>query len=115
MARYRVARAARMDIIDALRYSGSRFGPGARQRYLALIGATFESIAQQPERIGSHCRDELAPGLRSIHLRHGREPSTQDRVARPRHIVFYRVGSGGTVEIVRLLHEAMEVRRHLPT
>lgn len=113
MVRYRVASAARMDIADALRYSRFKFGPAARRRYLALIGATFEAIAEQPERTGSHARDELAPGLHSFHLRHARKPSAQDRVDRPRHIVFYRIGSDGVIDIVRLLHEAMEVRRHL--
>lgn len=113
MAAYRVAPAARADIGDVLRYSTLRFGPAARQRYMALIGAAFEVIAEQPERIGSHARDELAPGLRSFHLRHARSQSTHDRVDRPRHIVFYRIGADRVVEIVRLLHEAMELSRHL--
>lgn len=113
MPRYRVAPAARADIADILRYSNSRFGPVARERYLTLIGAAFDTIAKQPDRIGSRARNELAPGLRSFHLRHCRSQFTFGRVDRPRHIVFYRVGADHVIDIVRLLHESMEVSRHL--
>jgi len=113
VARYRVAPAARADIADVLRYRNSRFGSAARQRYLALIGTTFEAIANQPERIGSHARNELAPGLRSFHLRHCRTQIAYAGINRPRHIVFYRVGADRVIDIVRLLHESMEGSRHL--
>lgn len=113
MARYRVAPAARADIADVLRYSASRFGSTARQRYLTLITDAFEAIAKQPERIGSHARDELAPGLRSLHLRHCRSQSALGRVDRPRHVVFYRVCPDRVIDIVRLLHESMETSQHI--
>ena len=113
MAIYRVAATARADMTDVLRNSKAKFGPAARRRYLALIRAAFESIAAQPKRVGSYSRDELAPGLRSFHLRHARGQSRHDRVNRPRHIVFYRTGADGRIEIVRLLHEAMELGQHL--
>jgi len=32
----------------------------------------------------------------------------------PRHIVFYRVVSGDVIEVVRLLHDTMDVQLHLP-
>ncbi|MBN9430526.1 MAG: type II toxin-antitoxin system RelE/ParE family toxin [Burkholderiales bacterium] len=113
MARYRVAPAARADIADALRHSRLRFGAAARQRYLALIGAAFEALAEDPHRIGSQARDELVPGLRSFHLHYARNRSRGDRVEQPRHIVFYRIGNDRVVDIVRLLHEAMEISQHL--
>jgi toxin ParE1/3/4 len=35
-------------------------------------------------------------------------------VKSPRHIVFYRVASDDVIEVIRLLHDAMDVHRHLP-
>jgi len=35
-------------------------------------------------------------------------------VKNPRHIVFYRVASDDVIDVVRLLHDAMDVQLHLP-
>lgn len=35
-------------------------------------------------------------------------------VKSPRHTVFYRVAHDDVIEVVRLLHDAMEVQLHLP-
>ncbi|WP_024616655.1 type II toxin-antitoxin system RelE/ParE family toxin [Pseudomonas kilonensis] len=116
MPQYRISNAARADIVDILRLSQTQFGDQARQRYQALILAALQAIADTPYRVGSHDRDELAPGLRSYHLVYSRQQAKQLHgvVKSPRHIVFYRVGDGDVIEIVRLLHDAMEVQLHLP-
>ncbi len=62
MPPYRISNAARADIVDILRLSQTQFGDQARQRYLALILSALQAIADTPYRIGSHDRDELAPG-----------------------------------------------------
>lgn len=116
MPQYRISNAARTDIVDILRLSQAQFGDQARRRYQALILAALQAIADTPYRIGSHDRDELAPGLRSYHLIYSRQQAKllHGVVKSPRHIVFYRVGDGDVIEIVRLLHDAMEVQLHLP-
>ncbi|MCU1776482.1 type II toxin-antitoxin system RelE/ParE family toxin [Pseudomonas sp. 14P_5.3_Bac1] len=105
MPQYRITNAARADIVDILRLSQTQFGDQARQRYTALILAALRALASTPYRIGSHDRRdrrELAPGLRSYHLIYSR------------HIVFYRVANDDLIEVVRLLHNAMDVQLHLP-
>lgn len=116
MQQYRISNPARADIVDILRLSQTRFGDQARQRYQALILAALQALADTPYRIGSHDRDELAPGLRSYHLIYSRQQAKQARgmVKNPRHIVFYRVANDDVIEVVRLLHDAMEVQLHLP-
>jgi toxin ParE1/3/4 len=37
-----------------------------------------------------------------------------DIVQKPRHIIFYRLADDEVIEVVRLLHDAMEVKLHLP-
>lgn len=115
MPQYRISNAARADIVDILRLSQTQFGDQARQRHQALILAALQALADTPYRIGSHDRDELAPGLCSYHLIYSRQQAKQTHgmVKSPRHIVFYRVASDDVIEVVRLLHEAMEVQLHL--
>lgn len=117
MPQYRVSNTARADIVDILRLSQTQFGDQARQRYQMLILAALQALADTPCRIGSHDRDELAPGLRSYHLIYSRQQAKQTHgmVKKPRHIVFYRVANDDIIEVVRLLHDAMEVQLHLPT
>ena len=46
-------------------------------------------------------------GLRTLHVaRHGRRGS---------HFLMYRVAPKFTIEIVRILHESMDLGRHLPS
>lgn len=117
MPQYRISNAARADIVDILTISRMQFGDQARQRYQALILAALQAIADTPYRIGSHERDELAQGLRSYHLIYSRQQASPPHgmVKSPRHIVFYRVVSDDVIEVVRLLHDAMEVQLHLPS
>lgn len=110
---FRISHQARTDIVDILRFTEVKFGEGARRRYQGLLQTTFLSIAEEPSRVGSSARDELAPGLRSLHLFFCRLEVATDRVIRPRHIVFYRQVDDQVIEIVRILHDAMEVSLHL--
>lgn len=116
MPQYRISNAARADIVDILRRSQTQFGDQARQRYQALILTALQDLASTPYRIGSYDRGEVAPGLRSYHLTYSREQAkhTHGTVKSPRHIVFYRMANDDLIEVVRLLHDTMEVQLHLP-
>ncbi|MBD8707011.1 type II toxin-antitoxin system RelE/ParE family toxin [Pseudomonas sp. CFBP 13711] len=116
MSHYRISSAARADIIDTLKHSQAQFGDQARQRYQALILEALQLIANAPHRIGSCQRDELAPGLRSFHLTYARQHARHIHgpVKSPRHLELYRVAKDEAIEVVRLLHDAMEVELHVP-
>ncbi|WP_341520930.1 type II toxin-antitoxin system RelE/ParE family toxin [Pseudomonas sp. G.S.17] len=115
MSQYRISNAARTDIVDILRASQAQFGDAARHRYQILILTALQEIAALPQRIGTAGRDDIAPGLRSYHLTHSRQNARQSRsyVKKPRHIVFYRVDDD-VIDVVRLLHDAMDVQLHFP-
>lgn len=116
MPQYRISNAARADIVDILRLSQTRFGDQARQRYQTLILTALKAVASTPYCIGSHDRDELAPGRRSYHLTYSRQQARHPHgtVKSPRHVVFYRLANDDVIEVVRFLHDAMEVQLHLP-
>lgn len=110
----RISHQAQSDILDILRYTQRTFGEGARQRYQRLIQAALIALLVDPERPGSKARSDIFPGLRSLHLYHCRLAVASGRVIKPRHIVLYRIVANQTLEIVRILHDAMEISRHLP-
>jgi toxin ParE1/3/4 len=51
-------------------------------------------------------------GMRSFHIRNARVNDPKTRVKRPVHILYYCVIEPRLIEIVRVLHERMEPRRH---
>ncbi|WP_438302079.1 type II toxin-antitoxin system RelE/ParE family toxin [Pseudomonas sp. NMS19W] len=102
-----------IDIADTLRFTEVRLGESVRNRYREVLQETFLALAAQPALVGSKMRDELSPGLRSLHLSFNMLQMTDGRALRPRHIVFYRTGTDQIVEILRVLHDAMEVAQNL--
>ncbi len=104
--RIRFGAAAELDFANILRWTTESFG--ARQAHLyrqTLIQAVGE-LAGGPDVRGSKVRDEIKPGLRTLHVaRHGR---------RGRHFLLYRVVGDRMIEIARILHDSMDLQRHVP-
>lgn len=116
MPAYRLAVAAEADIRDLLAYSQSRFGTLARERYERLLISGLRDLATDPMRAGSLARPELGKKVRSYHLRHSRDRARHEHgiVVRPRHLILYRLATADLIDIGRVLHDAMEMERHLP-
>lgn len=116
MRRLIVARVASEDIDSILSLSVERFGPLARMRYEALLSTALESLCTDPERHGSIPRDEIAESVRSFHLRFSREAARTHAgvVHRPRHVIVYRLSGDEDIEVLRVLHDRMEIQQHLP-
>ena len=114
MFRYRLSEAAQGDVLDVLAWTHEQFGEAARLRYESLIVAALRDVASQPDRPGSLARPELGAGVRSWHLRLSREHmgTSVGVVRRPRHFIVYRF-EPGLVVVGRVLHDAMELARHL--
>ena len=110
MARYRLSEPAKAEIAAILRRSEELHGKEARLRYRACLSAAMRRVAADPAGISTVDRTELAPGIRSFHIRHSRHESREAPVANPVHVIFYRVVQTSVVEIVRVLHERMEPR-----
>jgi len=86
--------------VEDLKYSG-RFTPkswGREQRniYLSKLDESFHILADQPH-LGI-ARDDIRKGYRVYHV--------------GRHLIFYRQKSPG-IEIIRILHDRMDVEAHL--
>lgn len=109
---HQLTEAAAQDVVDMLRETGRRYGPLQCRRYAELIERAIRMVAENPERPGSRQRDDLATGVRSLHV----ELAARRRGAAA-HVLYYlrgRLDDGRDgVIIVRVLHDRMEPLRHL--
>lgn len=112
MAKYRLTHAAQADIVSILLWSHDQFGEEARKRYEALISTAIRDAATRSDEVGCPVRPELGDGVFSWHLAQSRSHSPGGMVHRPRHLLICR-RDGDVLVVGRVLHDAMELRRHL--
>jgi toxin ParE1/3/4 len=114
MARFILSPAAEQDILSILAWTHKQFGERARIRYEALLGQAILDVVENPDRTGVTNRDEIREGVFTYHLRHSRlsVDSSLGRVRKPRHFLLFRVAEN-VIEIGRVLHDSMELERHL--
>jgi toxin ParE1/3/4 len=113
MARFRLARPAQIDLANIVATSAERWGTDGRQRYAAVLADAMRQVADKPEGPLTKKRTELRSGIRSFHVRYARRSANTTKVRRPVHVLYYRVGQEGVIEIVRVLHERMDPSRHI--
>lgn len=102
----RFSNRAVQDIENVLAYTLAHFGSRKHEEYKTLIREALSDIASDPHRAAAKRRPEIHPDARTFHIgRRGR---------RARHFFLYRVASDQFVDIGRLLHDSMELPRHLP-
>jgi toxin ParE1/3/4 len=97
VSRYLLAPAAVLDLERIWDYTADRWDIDQADTYLAEIRRAIERAAANP-RIGRAC-DEIRLGYRKL-------PAGS-------HLVFYRVRADGVIDVIRVLHQRMDIDRHL--
>ena len=105
--RARLGAAAEVDFANILKWTTENFGPRQARVYRDMLVQAIGELADGPEVTGSKTRDEIAPGLRTLHV------ARRDR--RGSHFLMYRAAPESTIEIVRILHDRMDLQRHIST
>jgi toxin ParE1/3/4 len=105
--RPRLGRAAERDLVEILKWTRDRFGPEQAWRYREIILWAVRALADGPEILGS--RD--APGV------HGRAKILHAARGgrKARHFLLYKVAGADRIVIGRILHDAMDIERHVPS
>jgi toxin ParE1/3/4 len=104
--RVRLGAAAEIDFANILKWTTENFGARQSRLYRDTLVQAIGELGNGPDVAGSKARDEIMQGLRTLHVaRHGR---------RGRHFLLYRAAPGRIIEIGRILHDSMDLRRHLP-
>jgi toxin ParE1/3/4 len=97
LSRYVLSPAAQVDLEQIWDYTCQRWDVDQAEEYLRELQHAIERAASNP-RIGRAC-DEIRPGYRKL--------------AAGSHTLYYRVTAKGVVDVVRVLHQRMDVDRHL--
>ena len=108
VARWRVglAAAADRDYGDIIDYTNETYGPSQARIYRTTLNRALADLRSGPLVRGSASREAVGAGLRSLHVaRNGR---------RGRHLIVYREGPEHIIEVVRILHDAMDLALHFP-
>lgn len=87
---------ARADLKHIWRYGVGQWGASQADRYLRDLEREIQGLAHFPEQGVSY--EHVRAGYRALHVK--------------RHLVFYRQ-QRRRLDIVRVLHEAMRVEKHL--
>jgi len=104
--RVRLGAAAELDFANILTWTAENFGAGQSRIYRDTLVQAIGELADGPDVAGSRARDGIMPGLHTLHVaRHGRRGS---------HFLMYRAAPERTIEIVRILHDRMDLQRHVP-
>ena len=104
--RVRLSEAAERDFVTIIQWTAENFGRRQAMTYRRALIAALTALQYGPDLPDSLPRDELQPGMRSLHVaRKGR---------RGRHFILYRGRQEGVLDIVRILHDSMDLACHVP-
>jgi toxin ParE1/3/4 len=96
MAKARLARRARKDLIEIRKYTVKRWGKEQARKYIGQIHACADDLAN--DRRQGKAREDIAANLKSYHV--------------GRHVIFF-VESEAGILVARVLHDSMDFSRHL--
>jgi len=104
----RLAAAAEADFGQILAWAREQFGEAQAFAYADTIALALEALLESPETIGVKPRGDIMKGLSCLHVaRQGRKG---------RHFIMFRVARGAqtdVIEVLRILHDSMDLPRHL--
>lgn len=107
LARIRLSAAAERDFIGIIEWTAETFGIRQANTYQHSLMLALAALHQGPSLPDSQPRDEIRPGLRSLLVARKGRPG--------RHFILYRAADTDRIEIVRILHDSMDISRHVPS
>ena len=97
MSQYRLSPAAQADLEDIWDYTADQWDIEQAETYIRELQRTIERAAANP-RIGRTC-DDIRIGYRKL-------PAGS-------HILFFRVADDDIIDVIRILHQRMDIESHL--
>jgi toxin ParE1/3/4 len=96
---------ASQDYDNVLRWTMRDFGRYQARAYETTLREALRALRSGPNTIGVKQRDDLPLGLRTLHVaRNGRKGS---------HFIVYRVNGERTIDVLRILHDGMDLPGHI--
>ena len=97
---------AAQDVEDILAWTFQQFGSQQLEIYTDAINDALEVLNEVPTAVGVRWHPELGEAMATLHVaRQGRKG---------RHLLVFRVSAPeSVVEVLRILHDSMDLSRHL--
>ena len=99
MTGYRLSPSAQADLAEIWDYSARHWSADRADRYILAIRDACDALANG--RRQGRAIDAIRPGYRKLPI--------------ASHVLFFRRATGGMIEVVRILHQSMDVTSHLDT
>lgn len=87
-------------------WTAGQFGEKQARTYEGVLKSALSGLRHGPSVPGARLRPDIARGLYSIHA--------GGSSRRARHLILFNVVNDVTIVVVRILHDGMDFRRHLP-
>ncbi len=101
----RLGQQAEQEYVEILQWTLKTFGEGQASTYAETLALTIAALEGGPDILGARARDDILPGIRTLHV------ARQGRAGR--HFVVFRA-AGSDIDVLRVLHDSMDLPRHLP-
>lgn len=101
-----LAEGAERDFLSILRWTTAQFGKRQARVYETTLRSALKTLASGPSVLGCRTRPELGADIASLHVaRQGRKG---------RHLLVFRVHEqDGVIEVLRILHDSMDLAQRL--
>jgi len=104
-----LAATAEVDFDRIVEWTARQFGGAQADIYTETLLLAVDALHAGPDTVGARARDDLGVDVFTLHATRSRH--------RARHLFVFRCDATGgqkNVRILRILHDAMDIRRHLP-
>lgn len=109
----RVSAAAEADYRSILRWTIDNFATTQAQTYAATLSHALQALHTGPAIIGAKERSEIDRNIWTLHVARNKRKG--------RHFIMFRVNRSmrpegcNVIDVLRLLHDSMDLARHVPT
>jgi toxin ParE1/3/4 len=102
----RLTATAESDFQNIIAWTLKEFGDLQARNYADTLTAALVALSAGPTKVGARQQSELGKGLFTFYVARGGRNG--------RHFVLFRVKGQLQIEVLRLLHDAMDLKLHLP-
>jgi toxin ParE1/3/4 len=99
---------AKSDLRNIINWTADHFGDGQAKSYSEMISSALRTLKAGPKTVGVRCRDDLDSGTFIL--------SVARSSKRGRHLIVFKIApesNGKTLQVLRVLHDAMDLPRHI--
>lgn len=102
----RLVAVSERDYQEVIKRSAQDFGPRQAEVYAETLELAINALREKgPKTIGVKEREEIGPGIFTLHAARRKRKAS--------HFLVFRVLEIQTIEILRILHDRMDLARHI--